>query len=163
MGCKLHCLFATEKNENVAATNSMVHECELKSKQHAEKNNLLVDRGDERTLTRSSELIGTLDCKQFEKLTDIESKPACNLRNEKQKCIVEMSDHANKAKKNDHQKPATFKVKHSDGSAEGTIGNVSPNDVKSKNFDKSFREHCEKSNDKDNIKLEDEHVKHLGI
>eukprot|EP00466_Bigelowiella_natans_P006023 jgi/Bigna1/143011/aug1.75_g17719 len=163
MGCKLHHSFITEKSKKVAATNSMVHKHELKSKQHAKKNNLLVDRGDERTLIRPSKLMRMLDCKQFEKLTDIESKRTCNLRNKKQKYIVEILDHANKAKKNNHQEPTTFKVKYSDGSVEGTIRNVLPNDVKSKNFDKLFREYYEKSNDKDNIKLEDEHKKHLGI
>eukprot|EP00466_Bigelowiella_natans_P019837 jgi/Bigna1/75864/fgenesh1_pg.37_\ len=104
-----------------------------------------------------------LDCEQFEKLADIESKPARNLRNKKQKCIVETLDHTNKAKKNDHQEPATFKVKCSDGSAEGTMKTALPNDVKSKNFDDLFRKHHKKSNDKDNIELEDSHKKHLVI
>eukprot|EP00466_Bigelowiella_natans_P019472 jgi/Bigna1/144369/aug1.87_g19077 len=163
MGCKLHHLFITEKSKKVAATNSMVHKHELKLKQCAEKNNLLADRGDERTLTRLSKLMRMSDCKQFKKLTDIESKPTHNPRNKKQKCIDETLDHANKAKKSDHQEPATFKVKHGDGGAEGTVRHVLPNDVKSKNFDGLFLEHCKKSDDKDNIELEDSHEKHLGI
>mmetsp|Transcript_32231 Transcript_32231/g.52244 ORF Transcript_32231/g.52244 Transcript_32231/m.52244 type:complete len:208 (-) Transcript_32231:387-1010(-) len=121
MGCKLHYLFITEKSKKVAAINSMVHKYELKLKQYARKNNLLVDRGDERILIRLSKLMRILDYKQFKKLTDIESKPTYNLRNKKQKYIVEILDHTNKAKKNNHQEPTTFKVKYSDGSLEGTI------------------------------------------
>jgi len=163
MGCKLHYLFVTEKSKKVAATNSMVHKYELKLKQYARKNNLLVDRGDERILIRLSKLMRILDYKQFKNLADMESKPAYNLRNKKQKYIVEILDHTNKPKKNNYQAPTTFKVKYSDGSVEGTIRNVLPNDVKSENFDKLFREYYEKSNDKDNIKLEDEYKTHLGI
>ena len=54
-------------------------------------------------------------------------------------------------------------MKCSDGSAEGTAKTALPNDVESDNFDELFREHYEKSNDEDNIKLEDEHETHLGI
>ena len=66
-------------------------------------------------------------------------------------------------KKNNYQGFTTFKVKYSDGSVEGTVRNVLPNDVKSGNFDKLFREYYEKSNDKDNIKLQDEYKKRIGI
>ena len=80
-----------------------------------------------------------------------------------QKCTIETLDHTNEPKKNNHQAPTTFKVKHSDGSIEGTVRNVLPNDVKSENFDELFREYYEKFNDKDNIKLQDEYKTHLGI
>jgi len=110
-----------------------------------------------------SRLMRTLDYKQFKKLADVELKNAKNLRNEKKWHIVETLDHANEPKKNDHQEPSTFKVTNSDGSVEGTVRNVLPNDVKSENFDKLFRECHEKSNDKENIKIEDECKMHLGI
>ena len=122
----------------------MVHKYELKLKQYAKKNNLLVDRGDERILIRLSKLMKILDYKQFKNLTDVESKNTYNLRTkrkEKQKYIVEILDHTNKPKKNNYQAPTTFKVEYSDGSVEGTIKTILPNDVKSENFDKLFREY----------------------
>ena len=60
-------------------------------------------RRDERILIRLSKLMRILDYKQFKKLTDIESKPTYNLRNKKQKYIVEILDHTNKAKKNKYK------------------------------------------------------------
>uniref|UniRef100_A0A7S2U3T0 Uncharacterized protein n=1 Tax=Lotharella oceanica TaxID=641309 RepID=A0A7S2U3T0_9EUKA len=69
MGCKLHYLFITEKSKKVAATNSMVHKYELKLKQYARKNNLLVDRGDERILIRLSKLMKILEYQLMKKET----------------------------------------------------------------------------------------------
>ena len=166
MGCRLHYLFITEKNKTAAATKSKIHNYELKLKQYARKNNLLVDRGNERILIRISKLMKILEYKQFKNLADIESKPEYNLRTkrkDKQKYIVEILDHSNKPKKNNYQAPTTFKVKYSDGSVEGNIKYVLPSEVKSENFDSLFRNYYEKSNDKDNIKLEDEYKTHLGI
>jgi len=47
----------------------MVHKYELKLKQYARKNNLLVDRGDERILIRLSKLMKILEYQLMKKET----------------------------------------------------------------------------------------------